>query len=937
MAKITICDEEGVEKIHELVDDVTTIGRGSTNTIQITDQKASRLHFRIEREGEFFKVVDLGSTNGTRLNDEKITSQLLKAGDVMRVGKTTFTYEGPGKPASAEPAPVPSSGPNAPTIRESPGVPDAPSAPIDPPTLKLSDNQVDGPKYVLVGLEGSCAGQTIELGVEPVTIGRKAGNTLKIDDDAASSYHAEIKKEPMGYVISDLGSTNGTKVMGRAGGEYEKIVKQLLTTGAKVRIGKTIFEFKNVGAPSDDDELLGTVVLDGDKLEGRLAEGIAERPKKPATIPPVVIAAAAVLVFVAVVWAVVKLVPSTDGGTEVVENPHTDVPPAATGNLLKNADFSAGMTDIGDPEGWVVKREDPNVQVAIEPEGEAAAQPPGGKAAGLVVYKHDKGSPSCQTVVESREKFPIDPGKVYELAGALRNDGDGLVGLSVTWIAGDREFTEHPVVLMKTQRDWKTKSAVRRPPVWASRARVGVFAQGREGKASFDDLSFKEKPDAPAEEAANVQQHGIDLRFEGCSGQFSAVSGGEQVLADGVLEIVTPDKKAVSSLISAYDPALASDGERRSFRGQLFDFALQQTTTYAVGAAPGASGVEMNFAVNPQEGAASRPRLRFDIVEKPARGKVQVLTSAGEQELGPTDKGKLEGVKEILFNAGATPQLYLRFAEPVALQTERKGARREVEIEFPSELKFEVASQNVGDKQKMDKLIAQLKDQLAKSKWSAVAKDAAALRNEYGKQFPEATTEARNAETRLNDAAKPVLDELKRKIDGMDTFPTDAYAQTVRDWINANGPAWVGTQVEQRFKDGLREVEGKLKAEEAKRGEGDALKVLAKAQEFYKKGGGLLTVAVSKYQEVIDQYPQSKAAATAREELPKAKAAKERYDTLLAVQERLMDKVKNYVDQGEYEDAINKIKSDPEFLKYGAELEEVNNQLRRWEELKNNQ
>lgn len=936
MAKITIRDEEGVEKIHELVDDVTTIGRGSTNTIQITDQKASRLHFRIEKDGEFFKVVDLGSTNGTRLNEDKVTSQLLKAGDVMRVGKTTFTYEGPGKPAPAEALAAPA-GPNAPTIRESPGVGDAPAAPIDPPTLKLSDSEADAPKYVLVGLEGSCAGQTVELGVEPVTIGRKAGNTLKIDDEAASSYHAEIKKEPMGYVISDLGSTNGTKVMGRAGGEYEKIVKQLLTTGAKVRIGKTIFEFKNVGAPSDDDELLGTVVLDSDKLENRLAEGIAERPKKPLTVPPAAIAAAAVLVFVVVVYGVVSVVGPTADPDTPKEKPGTELVNADPGgNLLKNADFSAGMTDIGDPQGWEVKKE-PKVGIAVEPDAEAGTPAGGGKPAGLVIYKDDKSSPSCLSVVESKEKFPIDPGKVYELSGALRNDGDGLVGLRVTWISGEREVTEHPIVLMKTQRDWKIKSAAVQPPVWASRARVGVFAQGREGKASFDDLSFKEMPGATAAAPANVLQHGVDVRFEGSKGQFSAVSGGEPVLADGMLELVSPDKKAVSSLVSAYEPSLDATGDSRSFRGQLFDFALQQTTTYAVGAAPGASGVEMNFAVNPQEGAASRPRLRFDIVEKPARGKVQVVTAAGDQELGPTDRGKLEGVKEILFNAGATPQLYLRFAEPVALQTERKGARREVEIEFPSELKFEVASQNVGDKQKMDKLIAQLKDALAKSKWSAVAKDAMMLRNLYGKQFPEATTEARAAETRLNDAMQPVKDELKRKVDGMKTFATDEYAQTVRDWVNATGPAWVGTPLESEFKTALEAVDAMAKAGSAARGEAEAEKLLAKAQDFHKKGGAMFQVAVSQYQQVIDQYPKSKAAATAREELPKAKEQKQRYDTLLAVQERLMDKVKNYVDQGEYEDAINKIKSDPEFLKYGAELEELNKQLRRWEELKNNQ
>src|SRR6185436_14202347 len=97
MAKLTIKDADGVEKIHELVDEVTTVGRSSSCVIQINDEKSSRQHFRIEKDGQFFKVVDLGSTNGTKLNGSKIVSQRLRNGDVLMLGRTTFAYDGPGE------------------------------------------------------------------------------------------------------------------------------------------------------------------------------------------------------------------------------------------------------------------------------------------------------------------------------------------------------------------------------------------------------------------------------------------------------------------------------------------------------------------------------------------------------------------------------------------------------------------------------------------------------------------------------------------------------------------------------------------------------------------------------------------------------------------------------------------------------------------------
>ncbi|MEO6950680.1 MAG: GGDEF domain-containing protein [Polyangia bacterium] len=74
----------------------TTIGRGSQADIQVIDEGISRRHAAIRLEGDQVVVVDLGSTNGTFLNGEKVGPQhALSDGDKIQVGSTTilkFTF-----------------------------------------------------------------------------------------------------------------------------------------------------------------------------------------------------------------------------------------------------------------------------------------------------------------------------------------------------------------------------------------------------------------------------------------------------------------------------------------------------------------------------------------------------------------------------------------------------------------------------------------------------------------------------------------------------------------------------------------------------------------------------------------------------------------------------------------------------------------------------
>src|SRR5262245_20532418 len=77
-----------------------TIGRHSTNVFVLMDDLASRFHCVIEKVAEGFRVRDLGSRNGTKLNGNPVQTALLLNGDVVQVGRTQI------KLVTGAPAPV---------------------------------------------------------------------------------------------------------------------------------------------------------------------------------------------------------------------------------------------------------------------------------------------------------------------------------------------------------------------------------------------------------------------------------------------------------------------------------------------------------------------------------------------------------------------------------------------------------------------------------------------------------------------------------------------------------------------------------------------------------------------------------------------------------------------------------------------------------------
>ena len=73
---------------------VVRIGRGSGNDLVLQDTQASRHHAQISHEGYQCVVQDLGSTNGTFVNNERITApRALQPGDQIKIGETILTCQ----------------------------------------------------------------------------------------------------------------------------------------------------------------------------------------------------------------------------------------------------------------------------------------------------------------------------------------------------------------------------------------------------------------------------------------------------------------------------------------------------------------------------------------------------------------------------------------------------------------------------------------------------------------------------------------------------------------------------------------------------------------------------------------------------------------------------------------------------------------------------
>ena len=122
-------------------------------------------------------------------------------------------------------------------------------------------------------LDGADRGRVFENQPTPLTIGREEGNTIQLNDERISRFHMKIQDDDNKLVLTDLESTNGTKVNG------ETVKLWILRHGDVISIGRSVLLYG-----SEDEIALRLASLRGVDI----AEGVTLNGEELDEIPTLV-------------------------------------------------------------------------------------------------------------------------------------------------------------------------------------------------------------------------------------------------------------------------------------------------------------------------------------------------------------------------------------------------------------------------------------------------------------------------------------------------------------------------------------------------------------------------------------------------------------------------------------------------------------------------
>lgn len=130
----------GERRSFSVARDLTVIGRREDCDLRIPVGDVSRKHCRLVKEADTMRVEDLGSSNGTYVNNNRVQEAVLSPGDVVRVGPVQFVVQIDGLPTDEELKP--------------------PAAPLDPEDtgLAIEPEGEDSFAAVLEELPGGASG-----------------------------------------------------------------------------------------------------------------------------------------------------------------------------------------------------------------------------------------------------------------------------------------------------------------------------------------------------------------------------------------------------------------------------------------------------------------------------------------------------------------------------------------------------------------------------------------------------------------------------------------------------------------------------------------------------------------------------------------------------------------------------------------------------------
>jgi ABC-type multidrug transport system ATPase subunit/pSer/pThr/pTyr-binding forkhead associated (FHA) protein len=249
---LVITTPEATRKV-PLTGDTLLLGRHPSCDIVIEETVVSGRHARLERRPEGYEIIDLNSSNGLTYDGQRVQRHNLRNGDVLSIGnRVRLGYQV--------------------------------VVPDQPPTRQ--NGQGDSGKTILLGDDPLPVAHTqpaiLDLrGRQILTIGRDPQNDLVIDHPTVSRCHARVERKEGSFVLTDLGSTNGTFVNGK-----QITTAFTLRTGDTIRIGshllvlnidETLVQTNEVGNLRLDALNLTKVVKSGAKVLNGVSVSIMPR------------------------------------------------------------------------------------------------------------------------------------------------------------------------------------------------------------------------------------------------------------------------------------------------------------------------------------------------------------------------------------------------------------------------------------------------------------------------------------------------------------------------------------------------------------------------------------------------------------------------------------------------------------------------------------
>ncbi len=277
-----VCLTDGRE--YEVGVNPLVFGRDAGSDVVVSGSDVSRRHAEIQATPEGYVLMDV-SINGTYVNGERVGRRhLLARADVIRIGHDEFRFY-------ADAAPLP--GPRPPR-----SVPMA--TPVRPPTgagARLSDTMhglpsselksavtptapTVAPLASLLIRNGTFKGKRLPVKVPIVNIGRADFNDVVLADPSVSTSHAKLQRRDGVWMLSDVGSTNGTFV------ENERVAGEVpLSPGTTVRFGEVAVLWEPfdqpVSKPAPGTRVVGAVDVPSAPAPESTPQESSRRPLRP--------------------------------------------------------------------------------------------------------------------------------------------------------------------------------------------------------------------------------------------------------------------------------------------------------------------------------------------------------------------------------------------------------------------------------------------------------------------------------------------------------------------------------------------------------------------------------------------------------------------------------------------------------------------------------